>query len=120
MPMVSCGCCTGFCTAKRATTSSRPRVFSCRFKSMSPTVEVMAGGLPPRAVIVVDEAGQVGARQLRQVIELARQQRARLILSGDTRQHGAVAASDALRAVEAYGGVRIAEIQHIRRQDPQL
>lgn len=74
--------------------------------------------LPPGCVLLLDEAGQVGARQLRDLLELALQRRARLILSGDTRQHGAVAASDALRALEAYGDVRIAELQEIRRQDP--
>lgn len=74
--------------------------------------------IPRDAVIVVDEAGQIGAKQMRDLIVLARQHRGRLILSGDTRQHGAVAASDALRAIEAYGGVTIAEITTIRRQDP--
>jgi conjugative relaxase-like TrwC/TraI family protein len=70
------------------------------------------------AVVMVDEAGQIGAKQLREVIALVHANRGRLILSGDTRQHGAVAASDALRAIEAYGGVRAAEIVTIRRQDP--
>ena len=74
--------------------------------------------VPRGAVVVLDEAGQIGARQLRDLVQLARERHARLILSGDTRQHGAVAASDALRALEAYGRVRIAEIATIRRQDP--
>ena len=43
-----------------------------------------------------------------------------LILSGDTRQHGAVAASDALRAIEKHSGLKPAVIQTIRRQDPRL
>jgi ATP-dependent exoDNAse (exonuclease V) alpha subunit len=47
-------------------------------------------------------------------------QSGRLILSGDTRQHGAVAASDALRAIEQYGRLKPAEIQEIRRQNPAL
>jgi conjugative relaxase-like TrwC/TraI family protein len=74
--------------------------------------------LPSRAVVIVDEAGQIGARQMFELITLAKQNGARLLLSGDTRQHGAVSASDALRAIEAYGGIRPAEIQEIRRQDP--
>ena len=48
------------------------------------------------AVVVVDEAGQIGGRQMSELLRLARERKARVILSGDTRQHGAVAASDAL------------------------
>ncbi len=74
--------------------------------------------LPRRAVVIADEAGQLGARQMRDLIALVHAEGGRLLLSGDTRQHGAVAASDALRAIEAYGGCRMAEIATIRRQDP--
>lgn len=77
-----------------------------------------AGKLEPGAVVIVDEAGQIGAKHLRDIVGHVNAQRGRLILSGDTRQHGAVAASDALRAIEAYGGIRAAEIHTIRRQDP--
>jgi conjugative relaxase-like TrwC/TraI family protein len=76
--------------------------------------------LPANAVVIVDEAGQIGGRQLRELIRLVQAQRGRLILSGDTRQHGAVAASDALRAIEQYGRLKAAEIQAIRRQNPAL
>lgn len=78
-----------------------------------------AGKLERGAVVIVDEAGQIGAKQLREIIGHVAAQHGRLILSGDTRQHGAVAASDALRAIEAYGAVRAAEIHTIRRQDPE-
>ena len=44
----------------------------------------------------------------------------RVILSGDTRQHGAVEAADALRAIEKYSGVRPIELTTIRRQNPEL
>ncbi len=76
----------------------------------------LAGG----AVVIVDEAGQIGARQLSDLIRVVRGSSGRLILSGDTRQHGAVAASDALRAIERYSGLKPAVIQTIRRQDPRL
>jgi conjugative relaxase-like TrwC/TraI family protein len=76
--------------------------------------------LPPGAVVILDEAGQVGVRDLRALVALVQNQSGRLILSGDTRQHGAVAASDALRALETYAGLQVAEINTIRRQDPQL
>ncbi|MEO7299180.1 MAG: AAA family ATPase [Verrucomicrobiota bacterium] len=77
--------------------------------------ELLAG-----AVVVVDEAGQIGGRQMLELIRLVRERNARLILSGDTRQHGAVEASDALLAIECHSGVRPVELHKIRRQDPAL
>jgi conjugative relaxase-like TrwC/TraI family protein len=71
-------------------------------------------------VIVVDEAGQIGGRQMAELLRLANERNARVILSGDTRQHGAVEASDALLAIERYSGVKPVELHTIRRQDPAL
>src|SRR5438270_727937 len=88
--------------------SSRPQVASFLLK----------GELPERAVVVVDEAGQIGGRQMLDLIRLARERNARVILSGDTRQHGSVEASDALRAIERHSGVRPVELHTIHRQDP--
>ncbi|RRJ96043.1 conjugative relaxase [Opitutaceae bacterium TAV4] len=75
--------------------------------------------LPSRCVVLLDEAGQVGGRELHALVKLIQSQRGRLILSGDTRQQGAVTASDALRSIETYAGLRAAEIRSIRRQDPR-
>ena len=72
----------------------------------------------PGAVVVLDEAGQVGATQMESLLCTIREAGARLICSGDTRQHGAVESSDALRTIERYAGIQAAEIQTIRRQDP--
>lgn len=72
------------------------------------------------AVVVVDEAGQIGGRQMAELLRLARERNARVILSGDTRQHGAVEASDALLAIERHSGVKPVELHTIRRQDPAL
>ncbi|MGA3282927.1 MAG: MobF family relaxase [Verrucomicrobiota bacterium] len=72
------------------------------------------------AVVVVDEAGQIGGRQMSELLRLAHERNARVILSGDTRQHGAVEASDALLAIERYSGVKPVELHTIRRQDPAL
>ena len=47
-----------------------------------------------------------------------RESSGRVILSGDTHQHGAVEASDALRAIEKYSGLGYAELTNIRRQNP--
>jgi conjugative relaxase-like TrwC/TraI family protein len=72
------------------------------------------------ALIVVDEAGQIGGRQMLELLRLAREKNARVILSGDTRQHGAVEASDALLAIERHSGIKPVELHTIRRQDPAL
>src|SRR5207244_8843838 len=48
--------------------------------------------LPERAVVIVDEAGQLSGRQLFDLIDLVRERSGRLILSGDTRQHGPIEA----------------------------
>ena len=76
--------------------------------------------LAEHAVVVVDEAGQIGGRQMLELMRLVRERNARMILSGDTRQHGAVEASDALLAIERHAGVRPVELHKIRRQDPAL
>ena len=70
------------------------------------------------AIVIVDEAGQLGAKQMLQLFEFVKANDGRVILSGDTRQHGAVEASDALRAIEMYSGLTAAELTEIRRQDP--
>lgn len=72
------------------------------------------------AAVIVDEAGQIGAKQMLQLLEFVRENNGRLILSGDTRQHGPVEASDALRAIEKYAGLSAAELTAIRRQNPKL
>src|SRR5881394_1411824 len=81
---------------------------------------LLKGELAERAVVVVDEAGQIGGRQMLELIRLVRERNARLILSGDTRRHGAVEASDALLAIERHSGVRPVELHKVRRQDPAL
>jgi conjugative relaxase-like TrwC/TraI family protein len=71
------------------------------------------------AVVILDEAGQLGARQMQALLRQIQENGGRLIASGDTRQHGGVEASDALRAIEKYSGLRPAELHEIRRQDPR-
>ena len=72
-------------------------------------------------VVILDEAGQVGVREMHDLIQLIQSYRGRLILSGDTRQHGAVAAGDALRAIEKHiPKKRMATLRTIRRQNPAL
>lgn len=81
--------------------------------------EFLAGESISRpAVVIVDEAGQIGAGQLLELLNRVKSGGGRVILSGDTRQHGPVEASDALRAIERYSGLNSAELNSIRRQDP--
>jgi conjugative relaxase-like TrwC/TraI family protein len=75
--------------------------------------------LPFNAVIILDEAGQVGGKQMHELFKLA-DPYGRIILSGDTRQHGAVESSDALRAIEKHACLEPIELNTIRRQDPAL
>jgi conjugative relaxase-like TrwC/TraI family protein len=81
---------------------------------------LIKGELADSAVIVVDEAGQIGGRQMLELVRLIHKRNGRLVLSGDTRQHGAVEASDALLAIERHAGVKPVELHKIRRQDPAL
>ena len=74
--------------------------------------------MPEGAVVIVDEAGQIGGEQMQRLLRYVRNGRGRLILCGDTRQHGAVQASDALWAIEKYSGLKAAVLNEIRRQDP--
>jgi hypothetical protein len=78
------------------------------------------GKMDNGAVVIVDEAGQVGAKQMLQLFELVQAHNGRLILSGDTRQHGAVEASDALRVIEKFVGLNAIELKTIHRQNPEL
>jgi conjugative relaxase-like TrwC/TraI family protein len=73
----------------------------------------------PGAVVMVDEAGQIGGKQMHELLSFVNANGGRVILSGDTRQHGAVEASDALRAIERYGGLEAARLTKIRRQNPK-
>ncbi|MFO1452681.1 MAG: MobF family relaxase [Opitutaceae bacterium] len=76
--------------------------------------------LPRGTLVVVDEAGQIGGQQMLQLFRNVRDQGSRLLLSGDTRQHGPVEASDALVAIERFSGIRPVELHAIRRQNPAL
>jgi hypothetical protein len=69
-------------------------------------------------IVLVDEAGQIGGKQMWELLRFIKENHGRVILSGDTRQHGAVEATDALRAIEKYSGLQYAELTTIRRQNP--
>lgn len=67
-------------------------------------------------VIWVDEAGMIGNKDMNRVFEIAKEQNARILLTGDVKQHSAVKAGDALRIIEERGGIKVAQINKIQRQ----
>jgi len=73
--------------------------------------------LTARDVLVVDEAGMVGSRQLDQVVSRVRAAGAKLVLVGDPEQLQAIEAGAAFRAVaERVGAVEIAEVRRQRAE----
>ena len=67
-------------------------------------------------VIWIDEAGLLGTKTMARVFDLAEKLDARVILSGDRRQHGSVERGAALRLLEEEAGLVPAEIKDILRQ----
>ena len=67
-------------------------------------------------VLLVDEAGLLGTRDMTPLLDLAAKQNARLILVGDTRQHASVDRGDALRILNTVAGIKTAEVSTIYRQ----
>jgi conjugative relaxase-like TrwC/TraI family protein len=73
-----------------------------------------------RGVIVLDEAGAVSLDDMVKVFDVALGTGARVVLSGDTGQHAAVARGDALRILERYSSYRFSELTTILRQKPAV
>jgi conjugative relaxase-like TrwC/TraI family protein len=67
-------------------------------------------------VILVDEASQLGTRDMAQVFDVAEAVGARVILVGDRRQHRSVTAGEPLKLLEENAGLRVAEVTEILRQ----
>lgn len=73
--------------------------------------------LSKKHVIVIDEAGMVGSRQMARLLEHADRAGAKVVLVGDTRQLQPIDAGGAMRAIQERAGH--AELNNIRRQqDP--
>jgi len=70
--------------------------------------------LGPKDVLVVDEAGMIGTRQMERVLSAAEQAGAKVVLVGDPEQLQAIEAGAAFRALSERHGA--AEITEIRRQ----
>lgn len=70
--------------------------------------------LGPKDVLVVDEAGMIGTRQMERVMSHARDAGAKVVLVGDPEQLQAIEAGAAFRSITERHGA--AEITEIRRQ----
>lgn len=76
-----------------------------------------SGGRDPlthKDVLVIDEAGMVGTRQLARVLEVAQRSQAKVVLVGDPEQLQAIEAGAPFRGIAAQHGV--AELTEVRRQ----
>ncbi|RJX66081.1 Ti-type conjugative transfer relaxase TraA [Tsuneonella suprasediminis] len=68
--------------------------------------------LTSRDVLVIDEAGMVGTRQMERVLSHAAKAGAKVVLVGDQQQLQAIEAGAAFRAIhERHGGVEISEVR---------
>src|SRR5260363_1399 len=70
--------------------------------------------LSARDVLVIDEAGMIGSRQLSRVLEATQEAGAKVVLIGDARQLQPIEAGAAFRAIAEQVGM--AEIHAVRRQ----
>ncbi|MBO6516059.1 MAG: relaxase domain-containing protein [Bacteroidia bacterium] len=67
-------------------------------------------------VLLIDEAGMVGVKTMNQLFQVADAQNARVILSGDTRQHASVESGDGLRLIHERSQIQAAHVKQIVRQ----
>jgi len=82
-----------------------------RFLKDTAMQEAARGG-----VIIVDEASQLGSRDMLKVFDVAESVQARVLLVGDRRQHRSVTAGEPLRLLEEKSNVPVAEVTEILRQ----
>jgi hypothetical protein len=75
--------------------------------------------LTSRDILVIDEAGMVGTRQLERVLSHAAEAGAKVVLVGDPQQLQSIEAGAAFRSIhERHGGVEIGEVRR-QREDWQ-
>jgi conjugative relaxase-like TrwC/TraI family protein len=67
-------------------------------------------------IIWVDEAGLLGTKDMARLFDLAGTLNARIVLSGDRRQHRGVARGEPLKLLEEKAGLPVAEVTEIIRQ----
>jgi len=67
-------------------------------------------------VVWIDEAGMISNKDMNKVLNIAKEQNARLILTGDTKQHSSVERGDALRILQSEAGISPIQVNKIQRQ----
>ncbi|MGN6850625.1 MAG: Ti-type conjugative transfer relaxase TraA [Sphingomicrobium sp.] len=68
-------------------------------------------------VLVIDEAGMIGSRQMERIVSEAEKRRAKLVLVGDPEQLQAIEAGAAFRSIaERHGAIDITEVRRQREQ----
>ena len=67
-------------------------------------------------VLIVDEAGMVGSKDMAALLGLAKTKGARIVYSGDTAQIKSVSAGDALRVLERESNLKSVSLLQVQRQ----
>lgn len=67
-------------------------------------------------VLIVDEAGMVGSKDMAALLDLARTKGARIVFSGDTAQIKSVSEGDALRVLERESKLKSVSLLEVQRQ----
>lgn len=70
-------------------------------------------------VLWVDEAGLLSNKQMNKIFKIAKEQEARIILSGDTKQHNSVERGDALRVIQEHAKIKSVTVSKLQRQKNQ-
>lgn len=77
-----------------------------------PAMQAKARG----GVVWVDEAGLMGTPSMRRLFDVAKKVNARVVLSGDAKQHKPVERGDAMRLLESQAELPVAELTRVVRQ----
>lgn len=77
--------------------------------------------LTGKDVLVIDEAGMVGTRQMERVLVAAQDASAKIVLVGDAQQLQAIEAGAAFRSLaERHGAIEITEVRRQREEWPAI
>ena len=68
------------------------------------------------SVLWIDEAGMLSNKDMNKILDIASAQNARVILTGDTKQHNSVDRGDSLRTLQMEAGIDSIQISKIQRQ----
>ncbi|MEN1704593.1 MAG: MobF family relaxase [Planctomycetota bacterium] len=82
----------------------------------SPDLHVKLKVKGANALIWIDEAGLVGTPTMHELFQLAERTGARVLLTGDIRQHAPVERGDAMGLLERQAGITPAEVDQVVRQ----